>query len=110
MTNGLSHPYQLDESTFCFREYFFFISISVLMKFMSANRITPDGTPHLAASHPGLFCLPMSHKKDVRLIWVSCTQERKKELERTGWKSRPYHVIAGSSGSTMIPSTTGWFM
>ena len=24
-----------------------------------------------AASHLGLFCLPMSHKKDVRLIWVN---------------------------------------
>ena len=23
-----------------------------------------------AASHLGLFCLPMSHKKDARLIWV----------------------------------------
>ena len=22
------------------------------------------------ASHLGLFCLPMSHKKDARLIWV----------------------------------------
>ena len=23
-----------------------------------------------AASHLGLYCLPMSHKKDARLIWV----------------------------------------
>ena len=23
-----------------------------------------------AASHLGIFCLPMSHKKDARLIWV----------------------------------------
>ena len=23
-----------------------------------------------AASHLGLFCLPMSHKRDARLIWV----------------------------------------
>ena len=37
------------------------------MKIMSANRIAPDGT---TASHLGLFCLPMSYKKDVRLIWV----------------------------------------
>ena len=37
---------------------------------MSANRIAPDGTPRFAASHLGLFCLPMSHKKDDRLIWV----------------------------------------
>ena len=38
------------------------------MKFMSANRIAPDGTP---ASHLEIFCLPMSHKKDARLIWVN---------------------------------------
>ena len=37
------------------------------MKNMSANRIAPDGTPRF---HLGLFCLPMSHKKDARLIWV----------------------------------------
>ena len=41
------------------------------MKFMSANRIAPDGTPCFAASHLGLFCLPMSHKNDARLIWVN---------------------------------------
>ena len=40
------------------------------MKFMSANRIAPDGMSHFAASHPGLFCLPMSHKKDAMLISV----------------------------------------
>ena len=40
------------------------------MKFMSANRIAPDGTPHYAASHLGLFCLHMSHRKNAMLIWV----------------------------------------
>ena len=30
------------------------------MKMMSANRIAPGWTPRLAASHLGLFCLPMS--------------------------------------------------
>ena len=38
---------------------------------MSANRIVPDGTPCFAASHLGLFCLPMSNKKDTRLIWIN---------------------------------------
>ena len=33
-----------------------------------ANRIAPDVTPRSAASHLGLCCLPMSHKKDARLI------------------------------------------
>ena len=40
------------------------------MKIMSANRIASDVTPQFAASHLGLFCLHMSHKKDARLIWV----------------------------------------
>ena len=41
------------------------------MKFMKANRIAVDGTPHFEESHLGLFCLAMSHKKDARLIWVN---------------------------------------
>ena len=41
------------------------------MKVLSANRIAPAGTPHFAASHLGLFCLSMSHKKDARLLWVN---------------------------------------
>ena len=28
-----------------------------------------DQTPHLVASDLGLYCLPMSHKKDASLIW-----------------------------------------
>ena len=40
------------------------------MKFLKANRIVPDGTPRSAASHLGLCCLPMSHKRDARLKWV----------------------------------------
>ena len=39
-------------------------------KILYANRIVPDGTPRSAASHLGLFCLPMSHKRDARLKWV----------------------------------------
>ena len=37
---------------------------------MPAHRIAPDGTACFAASHLRLFCLPMSHEKDARLIWV----------------------------------------
>ena len=40
------------------------------MKFLCANRIAPDGTPHSAASHLGLYCLHMPHKKDARLTLV----------------------------------------
>ena len=72
--NGFFHPYHLDESTFIFRDirsdFSFLFHFS--MKIMSANRIAPDGTPRFSASHLGLFCLPMSHKKDARLIWVNC--------------------------------------
>ena len=38
---------------------------------MSVNRIASDGTLRFAALHLGLFCLPLSHKKDARLIYVN---------------------------------------
>ena len=44
----------------------FIFSFNFSMKFLSANRIAPDETPHSAASHLGLCCLPMSHKRDAR--------------------------------------------
>ena len=68
--NGFSHCYHFDESTFIFRGVrsdFYFLS-KYSMKFLCANRIAQDGTPRSAASHLGLYCLPMSHKKDARLI------------------------------------------
>ena len=34
------------------------------------NSGEPDQTPRFAASDLVLRCLPMSHKKDARLIWV----------------------------------------
>ena len=70
LTNGFSHHYQLDESTFIFRGVrsdFYFLS-HFSMKLLLANSIAPDGTPLSAASHLGLYCLPLSHKKDARLI------------------------------------------
>ena len=33
-----------------------------------ANNADPDQTPRSAVSDLGLLCLPMSHKKDARLI------------------------------------------
>ena len=75
VTNGFFHSYYLDESTFIFRfirgDFSFLFRFS--MKIVQANRIAPDGTPRSAASHLGLFCLPMSRKKDARLILVNCT-------------------------------------
>ena len=36
------------------------------MRLMQANTMAADGTPCFA-SHLGLFCLPLSHKKDAML-------------------------------------------
>ena len=44
------------------------------MKVLKGNRIAPDGTPRFAASHLGLFCLSMSHKKYTMLIWTKQTR------------------------------------
>ena len=70
LTNEFSHRYQLGESTFIFRgvrDEFYFLS-HFSLKFLCANRIAPDGTPRSAASHLELYCLPMSHKRDAKLI------------------------------------------
>ena len=70
VTNGLSHPYHIDESILIFRDIrsIFSFLFHFSMKFMSANGIAPNWVPRFAASHLGLFCLPMRHKKDARLI------------------------------------------
>ena len=69
LTNGFSHHYHLDQSTFIVRgaRSDFLFLFHFLMKFFQANRIAPDWTPRSAASHLGLCCLPMSHKRDARL-------------------------------------------
>ena len=48
-----------------------FYFISFLDENQTANRIAQDGTPRFVASHLGLFCLPMSNKKDVCVKSVS---------------------------------------
>ena len=68
LMNGFSHHYHLDESTFIFRGVRSDFSLIFSMKFLCAKRIALDGTPRSAASHLGLICLPMSHKKDARLM------------------------------------------
>ena len=83
MTNGLAHHLHLGESTFFFmgvRSVFFLFLSNFSMKFLKANRIAPDGTPRSAASHLGLFCLPMSHKKDARLIWVKALNKYSQDI------------------------------
>ena len=70
MTNGLSHYYNLDKSILGASGVIFHFLFHFAMEILYANRISPDGTTRFAASHLWLFCLPMSHKKDARLIWV----------------------------------------
>ena len=55
----------------------FFIFIQILIEHSAlANSGDPDQTSLYVASDLGLYCLPMSHKKDARLIWVhSCPLE-----------------------------------
>ena len=73
VTNGLSNPYHLDESTFI-------LGASKFFHFQFIFQVSKQNSPRWdaafcgvknAASHLGLFCLPMSHKKDARLIWVN---------------------------------------
>ena len=68
LTNGLSNHYQLGESTFILGDirgdFRFLFTFSMI--FLQANRIVPDGTQRSAAAHLGLFCLPMSNKRDAR--------------------------------------------
>ena len=78
LRNGLSHTYQMDESTFTYicmgsgSDFYIFVSFcDEYHNYMSANRIAPDGTPRFAASRLGLFCLIMPHIKDLRLIRVN---------------------------------------
>ena len=49
---------------------------------MEANRIAQDGTTHFAASHLGLFCLYMFHKKDTMILWVNWTMSKEACLEK----------------------------
>ena len=73
VTNGLFHPYHLDVSTFIFRgnRSNWTFSFHFSMKITLANIIAPEGTPHFAASHLGLFCLPMSHKRTPGLYRIN---------------------------------------
>ena len=46
-----------------------FIFIQILNELLFLNSGEPDQTPRFAASGLVLYCLPMSHEKDARLIW-----------------------------------------
>ena len=61
----LSHPYHLDASIFFVRD------IRIFFSFLF----------HFAASHLGLFCLPMSRKKNAMLKWVNKKTTRNKQVK-----------------------------
>ena len=79
MTNVLSHPYQMDESTSIFKgsgsDFSFLFHIA--MKFMSANRIAPDGTPRYSVClcpikrMPGLYGLKSTASSLAYLLNIS---------------------------------------
>ena len=61
-----------------FYKHAFLVLFNFSMKFLLSNRIAPDGTLQNMASMPGsaelnlgLYCLPMSHKRDARLKGVN---------------------------------------
>ena len=72
MPNGFSHLYQLDEfiSNFRVLGWYFSVLFKFKKKLLFANSGEPDQTPRFVASDLVLHYLPMSHKKDARLIWV----------------------------------------
>ena len=45
--------------------------IRILIEHSVSNSGDRDQMPQNAASDLGLYCLPLSHKKDARLIWVN---------------------------------------
>ena len=56
------------------------------MNILQANSGKPDQKPRFAASDLVLHCLPMSHKKDTRLIWVkyNCVNSLRQTLPTLG--------------------------
>ena len=71
--NEISNSYQLDQSIPILRvvgRYFFIFIQFLIIEYSVSNSGDPDQTPHSPASDLGMHCLPMSHKKGARRIWV----------------------------------------
>ena len=76
----------------------FFIFIEIQIEHLKANSRGPDQTPRSAASDSaasnlGLHCLPMSHKKDTRRIWVTICNQNTWHCLLFSTRSSPYLVI-----------------
>ena len=72
-------------------DFYFFYHFS--MKILKANRIAPDGTPRSEASHLGLFCLPMSHKRDARLNLQSDKCEKRGKMSQNDVYCRKSNIV-----------------
>ena len=75
--NGISHYYQLHFKA-CWAV--FFICIKFFIEHSVSKQWRPDQTRRSEASDLDLHRLPLSHKKDTRLIWVNsekCYKGRK---------------------------------
>ena len=91
VTNGVSHLYHLDEPIFILgASGVIFILFRFLRNFLVSKQISSDGAPRFAASHLGLFCLSMSHKKDPRLIWVKVTTNEQNQVSAERFN---FHLI-----------------
>ena len=49
--------------------------------------------PHFAASDLGLHCLPMSHKKEARHIWIKLQLEKLKSELEIPYSSQLAHYV-----------------
>ena len=76
--NGIPHFYQLDQSISVIRVqwyivFFIFFQVLIQHTIISLNSGNPDQTWYSAVSNLDLHCLSMSHKNDLRLLWVPST-------------------------------------
>ena len=71
MLIGISHHYDLDESIFNFMVVGLYFSFNKNIKSNLYEQTVKNLIrAHFVASDLVLHCLPMSHKKDARFVWV----------------------------------------
>ena len=80
LMNGLSHLYHLDVPL----SFLGASGVYNFILFFDEIQVSKQNSPRWddAASHLGLFCLPMSHKKDARFIQVNISIFRCDECMR----------------------------
>ena len=85
MPNAFSHLYQLDEFISNFRVVGWCFSFSNFKRNFCLQTVENLIRHHIfAASDLVLHCLPVSHKKDDRLIWVNAMSKiRRKKIQNS---------------------------